>query len=196
MNYLGHLYFSNNDTELMYANLFGDFVKGPNLSMYPDKIRQGIKLHRLIDQYIDEHPVVLDLLHQLYEPLPKIAGIAVDLYFDHILAKKWESYHNIPLEKFVHNFYRHTKDLEQFDKPMFHFVLSKMKENNWLLNYRDISGLERACKGLSQRISFDNDLAIAPDVYLKNEVHINHAFEEFMKDAIPFFEKYHLELPQ
>lgn len=195
MNYLGHLYFSNNDIELMYANLFGDFVKGPNLSRYSDKIVQGIRLHRMIDQYIDEHPVVLDLLHQLYDPLPKIAGIAVDLYFDHILAKQWESYHSIPLDKFVHNFYSHNNDLEIYDKPMFHFVLSRMKENNWLLNYREMEGLERACKGLSQRISFDNDLAKAPGVYLKNEAQIENAFHEFMKDAIPHFENYHTELP-
>ena len=59
MNFLGHLYFSNNNPELMYANLFGDFVKGKDLSMYSPQVQKGILLHRKIDDYIDNHPVKL-----------------------------------------------------------------------------------------------------------------------------------------
>ena len=66
MNYLGHLYFSKNDFELMYYNLFGDFVKGSDLSRFPIKIQEGIRLHREIDHYIDHHPYVRKLLHKLY----------------------------------------------------------------------------------------------------------------------------------
>lgn len=87
MNFLGHLYFSENDTELMLNNLYGDYVKGKNLDAYPLEIQRGILLHRAIDNFIDTNPGVKELFHHLYPSLPKIAGIAVDLYFDHILAK-------------------------------------------------------------------------------------------------------------
>ena len=93
MNFLGHIYFSNNDPELMYANLFGDHVKGADLSNYPDFVRKGIMLHRSIDHYIDHHPAVVNLLHELYQDLPKVAGIAVDIYFDPLLASQWNSFH-------------------------------------------------------------------------------------------------------
>ena len=39
MNFLGHLYFSHDDLALMQANLFGDFVKGKDLSRYSLKIQ-------------------------------------------------------------------------------------------------------------------------------------------------------------
>jgi len=38
MNFLGHLYFSNNDHELMYANLFGDHIKGSQLDKFPSSL--------------------------------------------------------------------------------------------------------------------------------------------------------------
>jgi len=34
LNFLGHLFLSNNDKDLMLANLYGDFVKGKDLTNY------------------------------------------------------------------------------------------------------------------------------------------------------------------
>jgi acyl carrier protein phosphodiesterase len=59
MNFLGHLFFSNNELQLMHANLYGDFVKGKDLSQFDSTIQTGIRLHRKIDSYIDHHPDVL-----------------------------------------------------------------------------------------------------------------------------------------
>ena len=36
----------------------------------------------------DNHPEVKYLLRNLYPYLPKISGIAIDLYFDHLLMGK------------------------------------------------------------------------------------------------------------
>ena len=49
MNFLGHLYFSYDNHALMIANIFGDFVRGKDLSDYPEIIQKGITLHREID---------------------------------------------------------------------------------------------------------------------------------------------------
>ena len=190
MNFLGHIYFSNNDPQLMCANLFGDYVKGKNYSHFPKKIQEGIKLHRTIDDYIDTHPIVLDLLHELYEPLPKIAGIAVDLYFDHLLAKNWSSFHDINLYDFVQDFYSIKIENGDYYSEEFYFMLGKMKEFNWLYEYRKHSGLTKACTGLSRRISFENALAKAPDVFLEKEQSIELAFNKFMSEATPYFNSY------
>jgi acyl carrier protein phosphodiesterase len=77
MNFLGHLYFSNNNLELMYANLFGDHVKGSDYSHFPEIVQTGISLHRSIDNYIDHHPKVVELMHKLYPELPKVTVIAM-----------------------------------------------------------------------------------------------------------------------
>tara|TARA_R110002096_G_scaffold412940_1_gene613561 strand:+ start:340 stop:738 length:399 start_codon:yes stop_codon:yes gene_type:complete len=132
MNFLGHIFFSNNDTELMVANIFGDFVKGKDISRYSEKIQAGIVLHRKIDHYIDHHPIVLELKHQLYSSLPKVTGIAIDLYFDHLLGKRWNNYCHISLEKYVENFEEAQVDRNDYDKNEFWFLIDKMKEGRWL----------------------------------------------------------------
>ena len=45
----------------MYANIYGDFIKGSKLSHHPEIVQKGIKLHRTIDSFIDNHTKVLEL---------------------------------------------------------------------------------------------------------------------------------------
>lgn len=185
MNFLGHLYFSNNDHQLMYANIHGDFVRGRDFSHFPKKLEQGITLHRMIDDYVDNHPAVLELLQKLYEPLPKVAGIAVDLYFDHILAKEWDKFHSKPLAEFIDEFYEATLEHEDQYSPKFKLMIARMKERNWLYQYQFEYGLLKACKGVSSRISFPNVLDTAHKVFKTYEKDIEKSFFAFMEDAIP-----------
>lgn len=180
----------------MYANLFGDFVKGTNYGHYPRTIQNGIKLHRKIDDYIDKHPEVINLRRKLYSSLPKISGIAIDLYFDHILAANWDKFHEQQLDSFLDNFHNSEFRKEHYDIPTFLFLIDKMKEGKWLYNYKTKIGLIHACRGLSQRISFSNTLHTAPDFFTKFESEIDFAFYSFMHDAVPFFEDYHKKISE
>jgi len=190
MNFLGHLYFSDNDLDLMYANLQGDYIKGRDLSQYQPIIQEGVVLHRTIDNYIDTHPAVRELLHQLYPHLPKISGVAVDLYFDHLLARDWNEFHDKPLRDFIDEFYKHQPHFESSFTYNFRFMLEKMHEYDWLFQYRHISGLSSASSGLSRRISFENNLHQAPQVFTMLQPEIETAFQEFMSSAHPFFREY------
>lgn len=173
----------------MYANLFGDFVKGPDLQAYRPEIQAGIRLHRQIDHYIDHHPEVQALMHDLHAELPRISGIAVDLYFDHLLARQWADYHAEDFERFVSRFFTHPVQRSDYPKPEFWMVLDKMREGDWIGNYRYHHGLEFACRGLSRRISFPNALYTAPEVFLAHEERITRCFHTFMDDAQLFFAK-------
>ena len=183
MNFLGHLYFSGNDPELQIANLYGDFVKGSDLTSFPSKVREGIQLHRQIDHYIDQHPKVRELLHQLYPHLPKVSGIAVDLFFDHLLAKNWSRFHSQSLREFTSNFYLLIPHLPDLYPLEFRYVLSKMEHDDWLFQYNSLEGLSMACTGLSRRIRFENNLSYAPSVFMKFETLIEQTFNAFMIDA-------------
>lgn len=191
MNFLGHLYFSPNNWELRIANLFGDFVKGSDLSEYPKIIQEGILLHRSIDSYIDNHPAVIELLHKLYPYLPKVSGIAVDLFFDHLLAIHWNNYHPTPLRTFTNEFYEHIEDLPDIYPLEFRYVLSKMKHDDWLFQYSSFSGLEMACTGLSARIRFKNDLHKASEVFRIMRAEIEPTFHLYMDDAREYFKIRH-----
>jgi acyl carrier protein phosphodiesterase len=187
MNYLGHIFFSNDNHELMYANLYGDFVKGSRFSHYNEVIQNGILLHRQIDFYLDQHLAVKQLLHTLYGDLPKVAGIAVDLYFDHLLAKNWRNYHSAEYVTFLADFYSHNADFEHQLTEEFKQFITAFRDRKWLNHYPTHFGLAKSCEGVSRRISFANKLADAPDVYYKHEQAIEQVFQGYMTDAETYF---------
>ena len=183
MNFLGHLYFSNDDLDLMIANLFGDSVKGNKYLNYSSKIQQGVLLHRKIDFYIDNHDLVKELRLELYKELPKVAGIAIDLYFDHLLAIHWNSYHYKPFESFLDEFYMHRSKYEVELNIEFRLFLERLREHKWISHYPSLYGLEQVCLGVSKRISFKNKLPEAPLVFSKHNIKIENVFHQFMNDA-------------
>ena len=196
MDFIGHIYFSNNDIHLMYANLFGDFVKGKNFSMYPIDIQNGITLHRHIDDYIDHHPIVLELTRFLYPLLPKVSGIAVDIYFDHLLAKNWNQFHTIKLDVFLDQFESYPITLHEFNKPEFVTIMQRMKKGKWLHHSATLFGLEKSLNGVSNLLSFPNSLPNAFNTFLENEKYISEVFFSFMKEAVPYFHSYHQSTSQ
>lgn len=194
MNFLGHLFLSGDHHGLMTANLLGDFIKGKDYTHLSPLSQKGITLHRQIDHYIDHHPKVTELVHQLYSDLPKIAGIAVDLLFDHLLAKNWNQFSEDTLDHFVQSYYRSIDYTNPDYPPFFQFVLKKMTERNWLLSYASLAGIQQACNGVSGRISFENNLNEAPRYFQQYEEEFESTFFLYMKDAIPHFTQVRKEL--
>lgn len=172
----------------MHANIFGDFVKGRNLNMYLPKVKEGIVLHRKIDDYIDHHPEVKRLVLQLSPSLPKVSGIAVDIYFDHFLVKHWNEFHPQDLETFLNKFYNFKIDENHYPNELFLQVLFRMKKGKWLSDYGDLQGVEGACIGVSRRLSFPNALMNARMVLENHYKTVEKAFFDYMKDAIKEFE--------
>jgi acyl carrier protein phosphodiesterase len=58
MNVLAHIYLSGDSEQIIIGNYIGDYVKGREYLKYPELIRKGIILHRHIDAFTDNHPVV------------------------------------------------------------------------------------------------------------------------------------------
>lgn len=187
MNYLGHLYLSNNDKKLMLNNLYGDFVKGKDLSAYPEGVRKGIILHRQIDDFIDHNPIVIQLQHILHDELPKVSAIAIDLYFDHLLARHWNDYHSIPLEEFLNDFYTSIDIDKLFYSIAFKEMIRNMLKYNWLVHYSTIDGLDKMCKGVSRKISFENELKNGKNIFLNHQKLIQETFRDFMEQTVNKF---------
>jgi len=183
MNFLGHLYFSNDDLDLMVANLFGDFIKGKKYLDYSEKIQSGVLLHRKIDNYIDTHQEVKELRLKLYRELPKMAGVAIDLYFDHLLAVHWNKYHRQSFIDYLNRFYAHHSSFEGELSPDFRLFLSVLRTRKWMNHYPTAYGLNKLCTGVSQRISFPNSLGKAPEVLEKHKIEVSKVFYQYMEDA-------------
>ena len=174
----------------MYANLFGDTVKGNQYLTFPSEIQKGILLHRKIDAYIDRHPAVLELKRELYDELPKVSSVAIDLFFDHLLARNWLDYHSTPYTEFLGAFYSFQPQNWEYYPQTFQNFIAIMRERKWLNYYPLEEGLIKSCQGVSSRISFPNVLHKAPESFWKRENQISEVFKIYMSDAQVYLADY------
>ena len=185
MNFLAHLFLSGKNEEVMVGNLLEDFVVGridhPRNAHFNYDIKNGILLHRLIDSFTDTHPSVSDCKSVLYDKYHKYAAVLVDIYFDHYLAVNWNTYSTEPMDEFCKRVYGSFQNqwpiLPEKMKPM----IDSMIKHDWLKNYSEFWGIERALMGISRRTTFESNMEQATEDL---KVHYQ-LFDEKFADFFP-----------
>ncbi|MFC5044936.1 ACP phosphodiesterase [Aquimarina hainanensis] len=182
MNFLAHIYLSGDDTELRIGNFIADAVKGKKFLEFPDRIQQGIILHRKIDTYTDTHPIVRQSISRLFPKYRHYSGVIVDILYDHYLAANWQKYHATPLNKYVSLFYQ---DLETY-----HDILPKnikrfypyMIKDNWLLSYATVTGISTVLHNMNHRTKNKSKMNFAV-------IELEEYYDEFQKEFESFFKE-------
>lgn len=100
MNYLAHIYLSGDSDEIKLGNFIGDHVKGNKHLQYPDQVAFGIRMHRNIDSFTDQHDVVKVCTNLLKPGYGRYSGVVADVFFDHFLAANWNEYSVCTLRQF------------------------------------------------------------------------------------------------
>ncbi len=164
MNILAHAYLSDHNDALLIGNILGDFIKGnpshPKNGLLPGEI-MGIRLHRAIDQFTDAHPDVVAVRALLHPRCHKYAGVAVDVFFDHFLARDFTPLSGEPLPDFVAYVYRTLQSKQSRLPPAAVRMTTHMVQHDWLTNYQYVEGIDRSLKGLSRRTRFPSGLDTA-----------------------------------
>lgn len=179
MNYLAHLLLSFQEPGIVTGQFIADDVKGNKYLQYEPVVRDGILLHRFVDDFTDNHPECLKLRAMLRGDLGLFTPVAMDVFFDHILAVHWEKYSEINLEEFIAQHYNILDSNRKIMSPMMNFVLDKMIERNWLGRYRDTEGIELTLREMSGRIRLPNNLHLAAQTLKNQTENIDNTFHQF-----------------
>lgn len=187
MNFLGHLYLSGDNKDTIAGNFMGDFVKGrEQLKQYDTEIVRGIMLHRTIDQFTDSHPAVYASKERLRPGYRHYAGVIVDVFYDHFLAKNWEEFHDTPLNEYSQFAYDVIRAYKSILPEEAKHMLPYMIQYDWLHSYRTIEGINRALTGMSRRTSFESHMQHASkDLELHYDL-----FEKEFKQFLPAISKH------
>jgi acyl carrier protein phosphodiesterase len=186
MNYLAHAYFSFDNAAILTGNMISDYIKGKKQFDYPVAIQKGIKLHRAIDQYTDEHAAT-KAIKQIFSPTVRLYGGAfADIVYDHFLAldpnektaSEWLDFTNIT--------YHQLQEYQDWFPPTFARMFPYMQEQNWLYNYRFEWGMQNSFNGLQRRAAYLKNADEAFEVFLKNYNPIKQLSADFMPDIKKF----------
>jgi acyl carrier protein phosphodiesterase len=186
MNYLAHLYLAGDSAESLIGNLAGDFVKGPLHDRFTPGLRRGIVEHRRIDAFTDSHPAVAAFRRVLIPEHGHWSRVIADVFFDHFLACDFESIGGQPLEQFVAQVHATLDQHLDLLPGLLGSVYPFMRDEHWLVSYRDIDGIGMALRGLSYRIARHPPLHDALRHLTDSREELWTHFYEFFPDVVAF----------
>ena len=163
MNWLAHLRLAPQPPQpplLRLGNLAGDFVRGIDINTLHPDLRRGVQMHRAIDRFVDAHAAVVRARQRLQPPFRRFAGVLVDVWFDHYLARDWPQHGDGGLlAGFLDAVHADLHDHRELLPPRLQQVLPRFSTEGWLAGYATIAGIERVLGLMGQRLARATPLA-------------------------------------
>lgn len=186
MNYLAHSILSFNNHDLIIGNFIADSIQGNRFDGLTPGIIKGISLHRKIDSFTDSHPIYLTSKRRLSKDFDKYSGVLMDIIYDHFLAKNFHLYSTIPLQEYASDIYKILHDNHHYLPEHAKRFYGYMTQNNILVNYSSIEGIETVLTHLSHRIRHRYELQLSVPLLIKDYDEIESEFFAFFDDLNDF----------
>jgi acyl carrier protein phosphodiesterase len=182
MNLLAHALLAGDDDNVRVGSMIGDFVRGAIDPALRDGVREGIALHRAVDAYTDAHAEVVAARALFEPPYRRYAGILLDVWFDHLLARDWPRHATGSLHAFSREVQALLRQRAAELPPRMRGFAAYLHRNDLPEAYRERAMIGDVLRGLSQRLSRENPLAQALPVIEARVVPIQQHFETFFPD--------------
>jgi acyl carrier protein phosphodiesterase len=166
--------------------MISDFVKGKKKFDYPVTIRQGITLHRLIDEFTDAHEATKEA-KQVFRPVYRLySGAFVDVVYDHFLANSEAEFTETSLFDFSQTVYDALDKQQQWLPEKFAMMFPYMKQHNWLFHYRSRQGTGKSLGGVVRRSLYLTESDSAFQLFEQHYQLLQDCFRHFWAFAKPF----------
>ena len=180
MNFLAHIYLSGDSDLIKIGNFMADGVRGNKHLELHSEIQKGIILHRTIDTFTDAHPIFRQSTKRLHANYHHFSGVIVDVFYDHFLAKNWDLYSDEKLEDYVDNFYSSLDSNHELLTEKAQMMKPYMIQQNWLLSYKTIDGIEKILSQMDNRIKRESNMRFSVQ-------ELRLFYKEFEDDFTIFF---------
>jgi acyl carrier protein phosphodiesterase len=141
--------------------------------------------------FTDSHPVLERGKEALRPKFRKFAGVVMDVFGDHFLAKNWHDYSQTDLREFSEYMYNFLHQHKNIFPEKARYTLHYMSMQDWLTSYQEIQGVKRALSGLSRRSSFESGMEYAHKELERHYLFYQSIFHEFLPDLIRFVDPDH-----
>ena len=151
MNTLAHLVLAGPDQDLRLGAFLGDFLPGPLPGPHPPGLARGLALHRYIDRLTDSDPGFRALKALAPAHLRRYMPIALDVIFDHCLARRFEALTGHILEAFSTEALGDLKALRHAMPAPAQQLLAALDTHAVLPAYAHWPAVERTLRGIARR---------------------------------------------
>lgn len=194
MNHFAHLALAQPTVESTVGNLLGDFARGVDPASLPASIQAGLRNHRMVDRFTDSHPLVMEMKRGFSARRRRFAGIALDIYFDHLLLNHWDRFEERGLEESIAGFYqRMDEGQNMMPHDNMRRTIRRMIDHDWFGSYRDLGAVAESLDRVAGRIRFANQFGNAIEDLQRNHESIRGGFFEFYPQLQQYVEEQAIE---
>lgn len=183
MNFLAHAWLAGDAPALVVGGVFGDWVKGPLPGVLPSDLARGVALHRAIDAFAETHPAFRASRARVSPARRRYAGVLVDIFWDHLLARDWALVADEPLERYCTRVYRQLAARRQDLPASSRRALELMVREDWLGSYAGLAGIADVLVRMGQRARQPNPLAGAEVEFVADAGGFAQDFADWLPDA-------------
>jgi acyl carrier protein phosphodiesterase len=166
MNHLAHLVVAGDGDDWRRGAVLGDFWRGAIPAAWPPALRASVRLHRRVDRFVDAR---LGPARARFEPpWRRYAGIVLDVWFDHLLAREFEDLAREPLAAFAARVAPALAQGEP-DWPLAaRLYMDRLARDAGagLVAYQSLDHVEQVYARIAQRLARENPVADALDAVL------------------------------
>ncbi len=189
MNYLSHLFLSQNTDYSRLGNFLGDFVRGNReklLEKFHPEIVDGIQTHRMIDKYTDTHEQTKRALSILRPVHGLFSGIITDMMYDHFLSVHWSTFSDFVRLDFIDECHESLSiNVPNLPAGYIHF-LPILIDYDILDSYISLDGIDHALFRIDQRIKRKTTLCDAVIDIEENYEELEDCFFQFFPEICAF----------
>jgi len=183
MNWLAHVFLSEQNIDFQIGNYLADSLKGRAWKEASVHLKNGLETHKNIDSFTDSHPIVLKSKGRLREK-GLLKSIVIDITYDYFLTKNWDTFCLIPFEEFTQDFYNQANKRLDFLPENAKESVNRLIKYNILNKYQSVEHLKKAFEKFDKRLS---DKLASRDTVSSYIQAVEKNIENLEKDFMIFF---------
>ena len=184
MNHLAHVLLAGPRPEARLGAMLGDFWRGAPDPSWSPGVGAGVRMHRKIDVYTDSHPVVVEARRLFEPPLRRYAGILLDVYFDHALARFWPRFSAESLQSLSDDLLALLATARAWLPADLTRFAGYMRNNGLFASYAQRETIERVLAGIGMRLRHANPVDGAGAALWERGAALDACFANFFPDLV------------
>ncbi|MHB1375252.1 MAG: acyl carrier protein phosphodiesterase [Thauera sp.] len=152
----------------------------------PADLARGVALHRAIDAFAETQPAFRTSRARVSAARRRYAGVLVDIFYDHLLARDWACYRDEALGAYCAGVYGHIATRLDDLPPSAHPALERMAQEDWLQSYAGLEGIADVLARMARRARQPNPLAGSELEFAAAAAGFEEDFRAWLPDAQGF----------
>ena len=152
MNWLAHVFLSEQKIDFQIGNFLADPLKGRLWDDASSDMKNGMRIHKIIDSYTDSHEIVSFSKKRLREK-GLLKPVIIDLTYDYFLTKNWDEFCKTSINEFSKVFYHQANKRTPYFPNHVNIPIYNMIDRDLLNKYHNLNQLKASFERMDTRLS-------------------------------------------